>query len=525
MGAVTLVLLVACVNLANLLLARAGERSQEFAIKLSLGITRWRLMRQLLLESLLLTFGGGAAAYFLGTALSGFLLDIFNSGNRYSKLHVSADLSVLLYASAACLLTALAAGLYPAWQASRADAAAGLKGGSSLLGMRRQPVRRGLIVVQIMLSVVLLFGASLFAHSLRNLKTIDLGYDIDHVLSVDLTKRRAEGTFQGQARPHVYDVLDRVLRLPDVESAAFSNPGVLTGGMMMGVVNAPGLSRAARRQLDVLFQYIGPGYLSTLRIPLLRGRDFTPADHHGAQPVAIVNQQFAALAWPGRDPIGQHFDGWDAKNIEVVGLIGNSKYQNVRELARPIAYQAFDQMPNAEGTLQIRTHGDFRRLERDVRAVVTSSAPDFFVSNLASMELLRDNLISQDRVMALLSSLFGALGVALALTGIYGLISYSVTRRTREIGIRISVGAQRPDVLWLFLREVLLLLAIAITIGLPVALRLARFLEKMLYQVSPADPVAITATLVLLAAGGILAAFLPSRRAARLDPVRALRYE
>jgi ABC-type antimicrobial peptide transport system permease subunit len=229
------------------------------------------------------------------------------------------------------------------------------------------------------------------------------------------------------------------------------------------------------------------------------------------------------MAWPGQDPIGKRFRGWDRNDGEVVGVVGDSKYQNVRREAPPVVYEAFDQMPGTGGSLEVRCRGSLGPVERDIRRIVKTTAPDYQVSDASSMELLRDSQISQERLLAFLCNLFGALGTVLALVGIYGLISYSVTRRTREIGVRMSVGAQTGDVLWLFARESLALTAIGILVGLPLALMLARFAKKMLYEVAPSDPLGVGVTLALIALGALLAAYFPGRRATRIDPVQALR--
>jgi predicted permease len=515
MGAVTVVLLVACANLANLLLARANERHQEFAIKLSLGISRWRLLRQLLVETFLLAFAGGLAAYFLSVGLTRFILVLFNAGQRYTNLHVAPDVYVLMFTFSVSVLTAVIAGLYPAWQASRTDSTPGLKGAT--LGLRRGLVRRSLILVQVALAVVLLFGGSLFAHSLRNLKTVDLGYDIDHLLTAEIDALTLDrpATHSG-----LVNLLTRVRQFPDVESAALSNPAVLTGALMSGDLT---INEDSRHVDEVSFQIVSPGYFRTMRIPLFRGRDFQPADRKGSSPVAVVNQRLASLLSPGQDPIGKHFNGWSTKNIEVVGVAGNSTYQNVREGQRPIVYLAFDQQGDW-APLQIRYRGSAGQVEREVRQLVKTSAPGFEVASVSAMVLMRDTIIAQDRLLAFLSTLFGALGTTLALVGIYGLISYSVTRRTREIGIRMSIGAQRSDVLWLFLRESASLVAGGMLIGLPLALLLARFLRKMLFEVSTSDPLGISVTLALLVFGGLLASVIPARRATRVNPVQALRY-
>ena len=259
---------------------------------------------------------------------------------------------------------------------------------------------------------------------------------------------------------------------------------------------------------------------------LLRGRDFSKADGPGAPPVAIVNERMASMAWPGQSPIGKHMDGWNSKGIEVIGVIADShSSQDIREKPDPTVYLAYDQQKTMGGGLEVRCRGAMPPIERAVRQIVKSAAPGYEVSRATSMELLRDNQISQERLLAFLSSLFGALGTTLALVGIYGLIAYSVMRRTREIGIRISVGAQNRDVLWLFLREAALLLAAGMLIGLPLALLLARFVGKLLYRVPTLDPASMAATVALLVIGGVTASLIPARRAARVDPLAALRSE
>jgi predicted permease len=515
MGAVLLVLLVACANLANLLLARANERHQEFAIKLSLGISRWRLLRQLLMETFLLAISGGVIAYFLSSQLLRVLLVWFNAGQRDDRLTVVPDTPVLLFTLGVALFATLAAGLYPALQASRTDSSPGLKG-AALHGVRRGMMRRSLILVQVTLAVVLLFGASLLAHSFRNLKTANLGYDIDRVLTVR-TEQRSPNEAPAAHSP-LPQVLSRVRQLPDVESAALSAPSILSGGVTVGNVRSKDNNNGYAAFLEV-----SPGYFATMRTPLLRGRDFTGADRKGAPPVAIVNQRFASQFFPGRNPLGEHFDfGGD---IEIIGLVRDSIYLNIREQKRATMYFAFNQSAQTFGALEIRCRGSLSQVEREVREIIHSDAPSLQVSGASAMEVVRDNLIAQDRILTFLSSLFGALGTTLALVGIYGLISYSVTRRTREIGIRMSVGAQRSDVLWLFLRESALLVAGGIVIGLPLALALARLLRRALFEVSPSDPIGVAATLVLLLLGGLLASFIPARRATRVNPIQALRYD
>ncbi len=525
MGAVTLVLLIACANLANLLLARSNERRQEFAIKLSLGISRWRLLRQLLVETALVSLVGGVLALFLSTALTRVILTLFNTGKQDSNLMVGPDRIVLLSLFGVCLVAAFIAGLYPAWNASRTDATPG----KALHSARPGPIRRGLILVQVTLTVVLLLGASLFAHSLRRLKTIDLGYDVDHVFTFFVEQRGAQFAYADlpawPAAPHFGDLLNRIRQVPGVESAAVSIPSVMSSGRSADEVRGKDI-RPGRA--DVLF--VSPGYFSTMRIPLLLGRDFTIADRMGTQRVSIVDQRFVSRFWPAQNPIGKHFLVGDPSvgetvDFEAVGVVGDSVYQDLREKRSPTFYWPFDQSPQLAGAVEVRFRGSSGPLERAIRPIVAATVPDYEIANASSLEQMRDGLIAQDRLLAFLSSLFGVLGTALALVGIYGLISYSVTRQTREIGIRMSVGAQRGDVLWLFVKEGVVLDIGGTLIGVPIALDLAGFLRKMLYDVPTYDPPAIGATLALIAMGGLMASLIPARRATRVNPIEALRHD
>jgi predicted permease len=525
MGAVTLVLLIACANLTNLLLARGNERTQEFSMKLSLGISRWRLMRQLLIENLLLTLVGGIVAIIAARELVAVLLALFNAGERWQVLSVSMDPVVLTFTFAVCGLTTVIVGLYPALSAIRTDMTPMLKGGSAT-GMQKRFVRRVMIVVQVSLAVVLLFGAIVFSHSLRKLKTVDLGFDIQHVAVIGIDFHGKEPVI---ASPGLHDVLNRTRQIPGVESADLANPGALSGmSMTSDDVEAGEGSKSGttRKAENTYFVFTSSQYFSTLRMPLLRGRDFSERDRKGSPAVAIINQHLASLLWPGKNPLGREIiGGWNRENPEVIGVVGNSKYSNVRESIKPIIYEPLDQMPVMSASLEVRSRMPVAQIDEQVRKLVGSDAPGFQVANVSTMELLRDNVIAQDRLLTFLSVLFGVLGTMLALVGIYGLISYSVIRRTREIGIRMSVGAQQREVLQLFMREVILLVGFGAVIGLSLVLIVSKPLKIFLYEVPAADPLGIALTFLLIALGSLAASFLPARRAMRVDPVEALRHE
>jgi predicted permease len=397
--------------------------------------------------------------------------------------------------------------------------------------LTRSFVRRGLVLAQVALTVVLLFGASLFTHSLQNLKTINLGFDTDRVFTAAIHQRDLGGGGKSDNKAFALllrQILERVRRLSNVDEAAVANHAVLTAIMTSGLVRATHSSGETTALQNVHFLGVGPGYFSALGIPLLRGRDFDATDEGRSPTVVVVNESLASSLWPAENPVGKRVQVMGWRNVEVIGVCGNTNYQDVREERKSIAYLSFGQWTHASGrlavgTLHVRFRGQARQVERDVGRIVASVEPGWEVSNPATMALLRDRLISQERLLAFLSSLFGALGTALALVGIYGLISYSVTRRTREIGIRVSVGAERKDVLWLFVREAVALLGGGLLIGLPLALGLARLLEGLLYEVSTSEPLDLSITVVLMVLGGLLAAYLPGRRATRVDPVQALR--
>jgi len=524
MGAVGLVLLIACANLTNLQLARASERTQEFSVKLSLGISRLRLMRQLLIESLLLTLAGGTIAIVAARELVAVLLQLFNAGESWSIMTVSMDPVVLAFTFTVCAFITMAVGLYPACAAIQTDITPALKGGKAK-GVQKKFVRRAMIIVQISLAVVLLFGASVFSHSLRKLKTVDLGFDIEHVAVIDINFRGKEPVTGSQA---LHEVVNRIRQLPSVESADLANPSMLSGSSLISGVEARSGSQtgAPRRADNTYFVSSSSQHFATLRIPLLRGRDFSDRDRKGSASVAIINQRLASMLWPGQDPVGKQITGgWNGENPVVVGVVGNSKYTNVREGLKPILYEPLDQMALMGASLEVRSRMPLAQLERQIRKVVISAAPGFQIGNVSTMELLRNHGIAQDRLLTFLSVLFGLLGTTLALVGIYGLISYSVTRRTREIGIRMSVGAQRREVLLLFLREVILLVAFGAAFGLPLALAVSKPLKSFLYEVPTTDPLGIAISLFLISLGSLAASFLPARRATQIDPVEALRYE
>ena len=528
MCAVSLVLLIACANLTNLLLARSSARRQEFSVKLSLGISYARLVRQLLLESFLLALAGGALGLLLARVLLVFLLNLVNTGTQAGGLYLEIDRPVLLFTLAVCTLTTLLVGLNPAVSAARTDLAAALKS-STTTGLQNRWTRRVLIILQVSIAVVLLFGATLLARSLRELQAVNLGYDIDHVAIVGIEYRNPGAKLSlptdEKLYPMLHDLPMRIRQIQGVESVSFANPAMLSGSSMTSDLRAQDPKFGLRKVQNVHFVFCTPQHFATLRMKLLGGRGFTDRDRRGAPPVAIINTRLASLLWPGQNPLGKVIiGGWNNENPQVTGVVANSKYLNVRESAVPIIYEPLAQSSVTGFDLKIRTHLPLSQIEQQVRKLIRS-APNFQVADVSSMELLRDSTLAQDRLLAFLSVLFGALGACLALVGIYGLISYSVSRRTREIGIRMGIGARPAQVIALVLKEAILLVACSVALGLPVAFALSRTLQGFLYGVSTLDETAICLTLLSIVLGSLAASFLPARRATRIQVMEALRHE
>jgi predicted permease len=454
-------------------------------------------------------------------------LNFFNAGGSNS-LDVSMDRTVLWFTFGVSAATALIVGAYPAWFASKTDGGATLKARSQVT---RGGVRRILIAVQISLSLVLMWSATIFTRSLANLQSVNLGYDIDHVAALSLVPRRVQSTPQSgppmvQLSSDFQEFLSRAKQIPGVGSAALSFPGVLQGFGMKGSIDTQDEAGQGLRHVNCSFIIVSPHYFSTLRIPILRGRDFKDSDRTGSPVVAILNRRTAELLWPtGNEAVGRHLDLHVAKGAAVIGVVGNSKYQNIRESTEPIVYLSAYQMPVMAVTVLLRIPGRMSQTENEARTLLSTTAPSFQISNVTTMEFARDSLLAEDRLLALLSSIFGVLGTVMAFIGIFGLIACSVANRTREIGIRMSLGGQRSSVLNLFVGEAVKLLTVGIIIGLTSALLLGRFVASLLFNVQPTDPKLAAIAVGLTLFGGVVAALVPAIRAIRINPADALRHE
>ncbi|HEX4231456.1 MAG TPA: ABC transporter permease [Bryobacteraceae bacterium] len=523
MGVVSLVLLVACTNLANLLLARASARRQEFAVRLSLGASRARLVRQLLVEALMLAGLGGMFGVVLSFWMTTALLRFLNAGeSSHNSLRIGLDPAVFAFAAGLSLVTALLFGLVPAWQSTRLSLTPGLK--------KQKPgevthlkLRNLLVVIQISLSVVVLVVAGLLTKTLRTLRTIDLGFQPDQVivLSVDPSMN---GYSAFAAHAFYRELLDRVRRIPLVTSASLAVCTPLTGPTITMPVQVPGYVPKLGENPTPMFNTITPGYFATLNEAILEGRDFTERDTQNAQRVAIVNQEFVKHYFAGRDAIGRIFQQ-GGSNVEIAGVVRNAREDGLRNASQPTVYLSSQQSMSSFLTLLVRSRTDPASLVPQLKAVVRSLDPRLPIFNLRTLQAQIDGGLSNEEVLSFLSTLFSVLATTLAAIGLYGIVAYAVSRRTREIGVRLAVGAQQSDIRGLFLRETLLVVAAGLVLGLPLAFLATRSLNAMLYGVQPGDVTTLAVAAATIVIVGLLATLLPMRKASRIDPMQALRYE
>jgi predicted permease len=528
MSMVGLVLLIACANVANLLIARAFMRQKEIAVRLSLGAPRRRLVRQLLVESLVLSFAGGLLGLTLAVLLTRTLLSLVPSEGQPLKITAQPDPRILAFTLVLSFVTGIVFGLLPALRASRPDPWTTLKdtvgsiagtGGSLFL-------RKGLVAAQVALSFLLLFGAGLFVRSLQNLKTTDTGVGLDNLVTFQLSP-----TLNGYDAPRTVqfyrELLERLRSAPGVKSAAVATVPILAGSEWDSSMSVEGHRFADGEDMQAFMNALSPGYFETMKIPFIEGRDFTVLDQKEQATVAIVNKKFADHFFPGHSALGKHIGfggGPKAKlNIEVVGVVADALYEGPRE---GVHRQVF--IPNwgrnsaaVYVRMQASSSSAFGMIRNEVRAL-DNAMP---VYALKTVESQLDETLMTDRLIALLSAGFGFLATLLASIGLYGVMAFVVARRRKELGIRLALGAQPAGVIWLVMREVLVLLAIGLLVGVPAALALGRYVSGQLYGIQPNDPWMASGTLVLLAFISAAAGLIPAHRASRIDPILALRYE
>jgi len=538
MCVVGFVLLIACANVANLLLARAASRQKEIAVRLALGGGRARLIRQLLVESVLLALVGGAVGVFLAFWASGILLKLMSSGREPITLHVAPNLGVLGFTAGVSVLTGILFGLAPALRGTRLDLTPALKegaarivGSSAQSSGRRPALSQALVVVQIAMSLVLLIGAGLFVRSLTNLENENVGFDRHNLLLFTIDPTQA-GYHADRLATFYEQLREKIEAVPGVRSASFSRHGLINAGMGILGFSLQGFPPKSGRQDNGAVQanYVGPEFFETFGIPLLLGRTIAEQDTATAPKIAVVNRAFAQEYFQGQSPIGHRFGFGDQKtssDIVIVGLVGDSRYGKLRDDPKSTVYVPYYQhLKELEAVnFSVRTAGDPKDWIGGVDRAVQGLDRNLPVFDVKTEVEEINQATLQERLFAQLSGFFGTLALALSSIGLYGMISYAVLRRTGEIGIRIALGAERSRILQMVLGEAMILAVLGIAVGAPVAFLLSRFVGSLLYGLRPTDPLtAVLATMTLLFVG-FLAAYLPARRASRIQPVIALRYE
>jgi predicted permease len=530
MAVVGLVLLIACSNVAGLLLARASARRMEVGVRAGLGARRGRLVRQLLTESLMLSALGGASALVLASLASRMLTTFRPPGIDMAALGLGVDWRVLSFTFTLAVLTAIVFGIVPAVQTSKVDVAETLRGSPRVVGSDKPRFRQTLVVSQIALSILLLTGSGLLIRTFRNLLQMDLGFDGRNLLlaSVDLG---LEGYTEARARQFYPQVLERVQESAGVHSACWASTAPLSGWHIADDVVLEDSGRLGRDQrINVDMNWVSPGFFSTLGIPIVAGRDFTSQDREGVQRVAIVTESTARRFWPSENPVGRHF--WmnargNQPGLEVVGVVKDGKYYNSwrKDSARPFVFLAFNQAFQSQGTLLVRRETGIGNLAISIRREIQAMDPNLPIFDIETFQQQFQEGFLFERVGAILVGAFGGLALALAAVGIFGLVSYSVGQRTHEIGVRVALGAQRRDLVGLVLRQGLALTAMGVAAGLSTAVGLTRLLSNFIYGVRPTDLLTLTLATLIVAGVALVSCYVPARRAAKVDPMVALRHE
>jgi predicted permease len=534
MGMVGLILVIACANVANLLIARGLIRQKEIALRLSLGASPSQLVRQLLVEGLVLSFAGGLIGLAVAFYLTRGLLTLLPEQTQPLLLSPLPDLRILAFTFGLTLITGVVFGLLPALRASRPDPWTTLRdtagsiagsGGSLFL-------RKGLVTAQVALSFLLLFGAGLFVNSLQNLKAANTGVQLDNLITFQLAPALS-GYDDDRATVFYRNLRERLAALPGVQSASLAEQPILAGDEWDATMAVEGHEAKDGEDMQAFMNAVSPGYFQTLKTPIIEGRDFSEADARKDQGsstipgVAIVNRRFADHFFPGKSAIGKHLgfgEGPGAKlPIEIVGLTADSLYEGPREGVRRQVF--IPSWGKHSAAFYVRTttpsNSAFTMVRNEGRSI-DASIP---VYGLKTVEGQLDETLLTDRLVARLSAAFGVVATLLATIGLYGVMAFVVVRRRKELGIRLALGARPGDVAGLVMREVLALLTIGLAVGLPAALGLGRYISSQLYGVQAHDPGIAVMTVALLSAVSVAAGFIPARRAGRIDPIMALRCE
>jgi len=530
MGAVAFVLLIACANVANLLLARAAARQKEFAIRSALGAGRVRLVRQLLTESAMLSIAGGALGLLLAVWGVKLIIGINPDGIPRAR-EISLDARVVFFTFAVSFVTGIVFGLVPAWYASKPDMNETLKdaGRGSTGGIHRQRFRNVLVVTEVALALVLLIGGGLMIRSFYTLQQVHPGFEVSNLLTFQFTLPRDKYAEQPQRVNFYRQVTDRIEVMPGVESVGLATglPLGNNGNQTSFTVECQPEPEPGQRPLAEVV-YVSPEYFKTMQMPLLKGRTFNEQDTADSPRVFVIDETFASRHWPGEDPIGKQvrFGGTSNPPSTVVGLVKRVKMEGLdTDSNRVQAYFPYTQSAWTFMNVVVRTAGDAESMTSSLRQQVLSIDKDQPIYNIRTMQNIREQVTAPQRLNVLLLGIFAAVALILAAVGIYGVMSYAVTQRTHEMGIRLALGARPADVLKLVVGQGMKVASIGILIGLIGAFGLTRLMSSLLFGVSATDPVTFVAIALLLTLIALMANFIPARRATRVSPIIALRYE
>jgi predicted permease len=519
---VGVLLLIACANVASLLVARANGQRKQIAIRVALGAGRWALIRQQLAESALLALAGAAGGLLLSIWISDLLLRLAPEG---SQIDVRPDFAVLGFLLAVACATVLLFGIAPALESGKAGVGPVLKTDSTGGGRRRGTLAGILVIAQVALSITLLAGSGLLLHSLHNLRSVPMGFQPENVAVATIN---TSVNHYSPARSHALleDLMQRAETIHGVRAVSAALVSPLSGSLWLYSVDIPGYPARPKEVPMTYMNAVGPGYFATIGASLVRGREFTRRDREGAPYVAVVNEQMAKKFWPGRDPIGQRFKAGalDDHEAEVVGVVRDSIYRDLRETRQEILYVPLLEGNFGAATLHLRIAGDpapvFNQLRAQARAA-DRSVPLFGVRTLDAQ--IGETLVTE-RMLATVSTILGALAIVLAMVGLYSVLANAVAQRAREIGIRMALGAARTQVIGMVMRDTLRMVFVGVLVGIPVSLGASRWIASFLYGVKAQDPFTYLAIAALVVAAGFAAAYIPSRRASRVDPMVVLRY-
>ena len=520
-----LVLVIASVNVAGMLLARATARRREIAVRIALGASRSRLVRQLLTESIVLFLGGAAG----GLLIAVWSTRLFGRIQLPAEVPLSADLSpdyrVLAFSLGSALLTGVIFGLAPAMQATRSDPATAMRSDSDGSGARRSRLRNGLVVGQMAISLLLLMSAGLFVRALSRGQQVPTGFETSHVATTAMDV--STSGYDSTRASLFYNALKRkLLTAPGVTAVSYSRWTPLTGssaGTRIGITGyVPQAGEAPHGEVDVNFGIVAPDYFTVMRLPLVRGREFLATDDATAPHVAVVNEAFAKKYWPGADPIGRVVE-YDSVATTIVGVARNAKYSSLNEPLNPYLYIPVAQDESSSTNLFVRTSGDASALSTVIRDAIRSVDPLLPAPDVVTMDAATSVVLLPQRVAAAVTGVMGVLGLILAVVGLYGVVAYTVSQRAREIGVRMALGADRANVLRLILRDGMRLVVIGVGIGMFLAIGITRVMASFLFGVSPLDPLVFAVIPLGLGAAALVASYLPARRAAATNPIEALR--